>query len=846
MNDGMTDVRVHEALETCASEPVRTPGIIQPFGYLIASDIASGVVRHASENCGDLFRKPLREIFGKHLRDLLGPEIWHAAANYAGLGETRPKRYFAGLWPAGENGHAINLSRTADTLVLEIESLGETPTVSPEMIREQSFLINEIQQCSDLPTLFDRTTRLLRHVTGFDRVMLYQFDPSWNGEVLAEARKGSLEPFLGLRFPHWDIPEQARAIMLDVDIRMISDVDQTPVPIMAQSEGLPPLDITHAQMRGVSEVHMQYLRNMGTGSSLTLSVVLDGHLWGIISFHHERPMVLAPEIRSILTSGVLPVFCLKLGLQRNETSMRLVRRVEDVQQTIQNSVDRRLDVTQMLSVSGPDICHSLGAHGIALLSGAQTHRFGITLPDEVIEDLVSLAWEHGSEPLMIDDLATVLPKHLDKLEDTAGVIIHMRPDARGLMLFRPAIVQRVNWAGNPEKTIETVDGNARLQPRGSFARYLEETRGCSQPWTDGDRRLVKQLSPLLSAIERQSFLNDLTRQQLIMIGELNHRVRNILALVRSVSSQARKEGGSLESYSQALEARVEALAAAHDIGAGAALAAVSIRKIIELETAPYQEAHTPRISVGGSDIAIRAELAPLLALVIHEMMTNAVKYGAVSGSEGTIDIDIQHDSEGTQVTWVERGGPPVSEPKRLGFGTTLIKQAVPHELGGTSELSFLPEGVVVNLFIPSEALEAVSQQGDEKRSIADAVIADAPSRLNNGLIMVVEDNYMIALGLQTDLNELGYPNTEVFGSARQALEFLEQSSPALALLDWNLGAGTTSLPIATELRKRKVPVVIVTGYGARVSIPPELDKVPVLTKPATQKDLLNCFSRLIT
>lgn len=391
MNGPLADDDVREALDGCASEPVHIPGTIQPFGFVLASEITTGIVRYASKNVATLFGRDLGTIFGHHLRDLLGVDIWHAVTNFVASHDFARRRHFAGIWQHADTDYAVHVTQGGDCIVFEIEGAAEMPMVTPEMLREQTFLVDQIQHCTDEDILFHLTTRLLRHVTGFDRVMIYRFDSEWNGEVLAEARRGSLPSFDGLRFPHWDIPAQARAIMARIQVRLISDIDQVPVEVVAEDPGLPPLDLSLAHVRGVSAVHLQYLRNMGTGATMTLSVVLDDKLWGMISFHHKRPKVAPADIRQMLTSGVLPVFCLKLGTLRNQATLAISHRLDQLQANIQRDLEQETSIADMLDHAGPAICATMDVAGLAVMSGAETNTHGLTPPQPVLDALTERA-----------------------------------------------------------------------------------------------------------------------------------------------------------------------------------------------------------------------------------------------------------------------------------------------------------------------------------------------------------------------------------------------------------------------------------------------------------------------
>jgi light-regulated signal transduction histidine kinase (bacteriophytochrome) len=312
MAQPLSDAEIEEALAVCADEPVHIPGNIQPFGWLLADDREGGTVRYASENAPDLFARPLDQILGAGLVDLLGKEVWHALQNTANLVQIAEKRSPVGIFDIEGQRCDLHAFQSGEYMVLEIEADTLDAISAGELMKDITFLVDQVQPCQDQGQLLDMTARLMRHTSGFDRVMIYRFDQDFNGEVMAEARRVGMDPMLGLRFPHWDIPAQAREIMKRLPLRLICDVDQAPVPLRADDLTRGPLDISLAQTRGLTEVHMQYLRNMGTVATMTLSVMVEGDLWGMISFHHARPRVATPYQRGLLT-GFLAIFCLKLG-----------------------------------------------------------------------------------------------------------------------------------------------------------------------------------------------------------------------------------------------------------------------------------------------------------------------------------------------------------------------------------------------------------------------------------------------------------------------------------------------------------------------------------------------------
>ena len=699
----LTDDIVEQALEDCAAEPVHIPGIVQPFGALIGVNGGTGQIDYASENCAAILGLAAEDLLGGDFGALFGSEVRHALRNAQSSGDYGTKALPLGAFAIG--GHEVEASAfgLGDAHVVQFEAARDAGLGGSDALTALSFLMAQVQACQDEAALFTLTTKLLAHFTGYDRVMIYKFDPQWNGEVVAETCHRTMEPYLGLRFPQWDIPAQARAIMAKLPLRFIQDVDQTPVPLQPARGDLPPLDITLATARGVSQVHMQYLRQMGVKATLTLSVTVEDRLWGIISLHHRRPRVPPAQQREVLVA-FLGLFCTKLAALQKQAQLELLQKVDQVKDTLLKDIEDDGSMEDIMPRIGPVVLDILQSTGLAVLTGSQTVSHGQTPDQALLTTLLQDVQAQPGTPILSDNLARDYPAFAQTLNGCVGVYgLAINPN-RALLIFRCEIAQSVSWAGNPEKDISVVSGQARLAPRGSFSTYLQEVQGCSAPWTDEDIYFADRIWVLINSAERRALKNTLNRQQTLMINELNHRVRNILALVRSVSRQARRHYGSLESYSVSLENRIQALAAAHDIASGSLVAAVNVAELIAVETDPFQT--DGRITISGVQAFLRADIAPIFSLVIHELTTNAVKYGALSNATGKVEVAMAAAEGGLQVSWRETGGPSVTLPNNRGFGTTLIEQAVPHEMGGRAELRFDPGGLAADLHLPDAVLEA--------------------------------------------------------------------------------------------------------------------------------------------
>ena len=609
-----------------------------------------------------------------------------------------------------------------------------------------------------------------------------------------------------------------------------------PVPLLADDPSTDPLDISLAACRGVSPVHMEYLRNMGVASTMTLTIKTDGKLWGIISFHHGRPHVPAPDLRDVLANfGQL--FATKLQVLEQAARLQLVARVDALKDSALDGIEADNELESFAKV----VFEILDADGIALTSEDKAFTFG-NVPDlPLLSHLQDLS-RTSDDIQTFENLAQAFPTLANATHGCAGALLAAAEPGRTLCIFRKERTRDITWAGNPEKTIEDHDGRRRLSPRGSFSTYLEQVSGHCAPWSEHDKYFASRIWSLVNSAERRELQSALSRQQQIMIDELNHRVRNILALVRSVSQQARRSSyGSLESYSRSLEARIQALAASHDLASGGVVVSVLLAELLTKEFAPYSSERRARLIVKGTAGAIHADVAPIFSLVIHELVTNAVKYGALSNDVGTVTVTLLPVDTGLNLHWTERGGPPVKEPDELGFGSTLIKQAFPHELNGEAALNFEESGVTARFFLPSAVFQNAGEQANAALPDESAPLTNAESlkaKLATATCLLVEDNFVIAEGMRAQLEGLGVGQVEIFSRVDAAEDYLSNEQPSFAILDINLGAGTTSEPLAHKLHALRVPFFFVTGYGESGYPGGAFSDIPNVTKPALTEALL--------
>jgi two-component sensor histidine kinase len=195
----------------------------------------------------------------------------------------------------------------------------------------------------------------------------------------------------------------------------------------------------------------------------------------------------------------------------------------------------------------------------------------------------------------------------------------------------------------------------------------------------------------------------------LLISELDHRVKNILARVAAVARYTRQGSGSMEQFVGALDGRIQSMADAHSLLSRNRWHGVSLIDLVRGQLAPYSTERN--VAIRGPDITLSVEATQALAMVLQELVTNAVKYGALSHPHGRVSVSWDHrpcqDAAGRlAIAWRETGGPPAKAPSGSSYGTNLIRGLIPRELGGAVDLAFLPEGVRCDIEIPIRGANA--------------------------------------------------------------------------------------------------------------------------------------------
>ncbi len=860
-----SDVLWDVAVAQCCQEPVHILGYIQPFGGLLATDENLELITHGSANLAGLLGLSAIQgdgasLLGQDLQTLLPEQLVHDLRNACGLPWIQAQRERVGTYDIQGRSFDISVHFNGHRMLIELEPL---PTVLEHPAALAARMKALLQNVSNSEMLIRAVTEELRNATGFDRVMAYRFLQDGSGEVVAEARSTDMASLLGLRFPATDIPELARLLFRKTSLRVIPHIDAAPVPLLAWNPEEDPLDLSLAQVRGASTGHTQrYLSNMGVQGSMTLAIIVEGQLWGLFALHHSQPKLLSPEFRTTLElCGTL----LSMHLQQTITAEHFYARKQAATVLAQTfaqaepsptTSDKREQVLnqswEMLVVEAqPQLCKLLNADGLAFVVDQKVlASHGQVPPERSILALI----DHGPLNEQVQSETGVVAvgsfEALSESSPEVAIATDWGDSAGGgffsvkyyenhyFSFFRNELSSEVRWAGNPHQqdVVPTDDTEFPFSPERSFDMYKEIVGGQCRPWSRDDLAIILEVK---SELQNQVGLF-LQQQQNLLIAELKHRVKNILALIRSVARQTSRSKLSVAEYTDVLEQRIAALGLAHDLISHTGTEWPSLREIFAIELRPYLANESERhqqAQLLGPNVKLSSLFVPTFVLVIHELVSNAVKYGALSVPEGRVEVSWHPVNGGASLHWRESSGPRVQPPQERGFGCELIERAIPYEFDGEVTLRFPATGVEADFWIPQDLLEWISPAQTPRRQEPARQLAQAvPPPGSKGRVLIVEDSMLIAIELENTLKALGFDPVDSAPKVSRALKLLNRERYRVCLLDIDL-KHETSFALAYKLQKEQIPFLFTTGYDSKYSIPDDLRSVVLLKKPLNPKKL---------
>ncbi|HLP88853.1 MAG TPA: ATP-binding protein [Nostocaceae cyanobacterium] len=478
-------------LTNCDREPIHIPGLIQPHGILFALTEPELIIAQISNNIFNLLgiqaehllNQPLSKLVESDqielLKDCLSQEDLQLGNPLEFIIKIDDKLvYFDGI-----------VHRYQGIVILELEPAKPKNNIFFKFYPLIKQAIFKIQAAANIKKLSQILAQEVQKITGFDRVMVYRFDEQWNGEVIAEERIESLTPYLGLHYPASDIPQQARKMYTENWLRLIPDINYQPAQILPTKNPLTnqPLNLSCAVLRSVSPLHIEYLQNMGVTASMSISLLKDKKLWGLIACHHQTPKYIPYEIRNAC-EFLGQITSLELGAKEDSEDVEHLIQIKSIQAKLVEYMSAENIIKGLIDYQ-PNLLDLVNAQGAAVYFDQEYFTIGNTPKTDDIYNLVEWVNQNSqAEIIYTDKLAQIYPP-AEKFRDVASGLMAIsisKSQKNYVLWFRPEVLKTVNWGGNPHKPVEInqngENAEIRLSPRKSFDLWKETVHLASLPW----------------------------------------------------------------------------------------------------------------------------------------------------------------------------------------------------------------------------------------------------------------------------------------------------------------------------------------------------------------------------
>lgn len=564
---------IQTTLDNCASEPIHIPGSIQPHGALLVFNSAQELIgwsANSSELLGlDLHMQISAQSLGfdDDIYQTIS-EIFEITAN----GEATPLALETSI---NDKIFDVVIHIHLNQLIVEFETREQKSDEVASFALKAHRGIDRLKRQKSINNLLQMAVEEVQKLTGFDRVMAYIFRHDDSGDIVAEKCREGLDSYLGRRYPASDIPAQARHLYTLNTLRLIADTAYVPVPLIGKKDE-PPLDMSFCVLRSVSPIHIEYLSNMGVGASMSVSIIINGRLWGMLACHHMSPRQIPYSIRMACDVLAQIIAATVSSIQEHE-SAEATQVSNSVHTAVMESLIDEDDVLRALGLHAQALKDTLGASALVVTQHGKKFIFG-DIPKNIVTGILEFL------PIEGDDLVLWQSRHewpeilQQRVDKWVGLLaLRFDPVTSGWILaLRMEQIETITWGGKPEKEIQHGPLGPRLTPRGSFEAWKEVVRDSAVPWDAIQVEFARKLlSALLRTSNRRHAEIDRARTQLMAI--LGHDLRdplnniNLAANLLEQNSSENKMGTIIRNSSSRMQRLIEQVLDMSRIGTGIGL-----------------------------------------------------------------------------------------------------------------------------------------------------------------------------------------------------------------------------------------------------------------------------------
>jgi len=878
--------------EKCAREQVQIIGHIQSHGLLFALSEPDLVVRQVSSNISALLGLSPESILGRSFEAVLGARQFEKFGLKVSSGQ--PLTTTLVRLPASRDSLEMHCvaHRQDGALIVELEMLGGAHALAPLDIDSHIMIpLSRLEAASTILELSWLAANEIRKLSGFDRVMVYRFDKEWNGEVIAEVVGPSPVSYYGLRFPASDIPPQVRRLFLMNPLRIIADVASTPVPIVPGAGPLTgrPLDLTRSLLRSAAPVHLEYLRNMDVKSSMTVSILVENQLWGMIGCHDPSPRRVDHATRSVCAL-ITQILASQVALRIDNALLQSRLAARKMLEKYMEGVEASTSLSPAEHLQNPRLLELFDADGLLSRIDGVVSSHGVTVEEELLRPVVgnlrSLAVRGIASSHMLGELDPSAAVFASRA--SGALYLELSQETGDYLMFqRKELVETVMWAGDPNYTV-SADERGQLHPRTSFAAWKETVRGCSRQWSEPELETAARLRERLLRLRDDQKVRQAkeaaaaaNRAKSEFLANMSHEIRTPmngiigmtdLALDTDLTPEQRESLGMVKSSADALLSLINDILDFSKIEAGR----------LEFESIDFMLRDTLEDAI--RSLALRAQQKGLelichvlpdvpeglqgdptrIRQIVANLVGNAIKFTAkgevvlrVETQEETADDALLHFS--VRDTGV---GIPADKQQIIFDAFTQADSSMTREYGGTglglSISSRLVKMMGGRIWVESEigrgATFHFTARLRMQKVSARKYQAAGLEKLRDLPVLIVDDNAASRGTLQEMV--LGWQmKPEVAGSGLAALALLERANDAgnpfpLILLDAqmpDMDGFAVAETIKRDARTAKSFVMLLTSSGLRGDAARcrALGIDAHLTKPVKRADLLQAISLVV-